>query len=44
MEREPQPERDVHELEERAEELEKDIEEAKDQVAETDGIDLEDEE
>ena len=44
MEREPQPERDVHELEERAEELEKDIDEAKDQAAETDGIAVEDEE
>lgn len=44
MEREPQPERDVQELEERAEELEKDIDDAKDQAAETDGIDVEDEE
>lgn len=43
MEREPQPERDVQELEERAEELEKDIDDAKDQAAETDGIDVEDE-
>ena len=44
MEREPQPERDVQELEERAEELEKDIDEAKDQAAETEGGDAEDEE
>ncbi len=44
MEREPQPERNLNELEERAEELEKDIDEAKDQAAGTDGIDVEDEE
>ena len=44
MEREPQPERDVQELEDRAEELEKDIDEAKDQAAQTDGIDVEGEE
>jgi hypothetical protein len=44
MEREPQPERDVEELEERAEELEKDIDKAKDQAAETDGIEVEPEE
>ena len=37
MERE-EPERNVEELEERADQLEKDIEKAKDQVAETDGI------
>ena len=38
MEREEQPERNVDELEERAEKVEKDIEEARDQVAETEGI------
>lgn len=44
MEREPQPERDVEELEERAEELEKEIDEAKDQAAGTEGVEVEAEE
>ena len=38
MEREEQPERNVDELEERGDQVEKDIEEAKDQVAETEGV------
>jgi hypothetical protein len=43
MEREPQPERNVEELEQRAEELEKEIDDARDQVAETEGVDVESE-
>ena len=38
MERQ-EPERNVEELEERGEKVEKDIEEAKEQVAETEGVD-----
>ena len=44
MEREErQPERDVEELEERAEKLDQDIGEARDKVASTDGVDVESE-
>ena len=43
MEREPQPERDVEELEPRAEELEQEIDDARDQVAEGEGVDVESE-
>jgi len=40
MEREQQPERDVEELEERADELDKEIDQAREQVAGTDGVDV----
>jgi hypothetical protein len=40
MERQ-EPERNVEELEERAEKVEKDIEEARDRIAETEGVDVE---
>jgi len=43
MEREEKPDRDVQELEERADQLEKSIDEAKDQVAGTEGVDVESE-
>jgi hypothetical protein len=43
MEREQQPERDVEELEERAEKLEQEIDDARDQAIETDGVDVESE-
>jgi hypothetical protein len=41
MEREPQPERDVEDLEHRADEVEQEIEDARDQAAGTDGVDVE---
>jgi hypothetical protein len=44
MEREQEPERDVEEMEQRADELEKEIEGARDQVEETDGTGVEAEE
>ena len=44
MEREErEPERDVEELEQRADELDKEIGDARDKVASTDGVDVESE-